>query len=68
MGNAMTFREWLDETIENEEADEEYQRDLERYEAGRRQVRRIRMINALATFFPDMPQLEARVYWGVTSY
>lgn len=64
----MTFRDWLDKTIENEEADEEYQRDLERYEAGRRQVRRIRMINALATFFPDMPQLEARVYWGVTSY
>lgn len=64
----MTFRDWLNETIENEEADEEYERDLERYEENRRQVRRIRMINALATLFPDMPQLEARVYWGVTSY
>lgn len=68
MGATVSFKDWLEETVANEAADEEYERDLERYEAGRRRVRRNRMIDALATFFPDMPQLEARVYWGATSY
>lgn len=68
MGTAIKFHDWLEDTISNEEADAEYERDLERYEATRRRVRRNRMIDALAAFFPDMPQLEARVYWGVSSY
>ena len=54
MVRAMTFRDWLDETIANEEADEEYERDLERYEKNQLVNRRDRMMGALETFFPDL--------------
>lgn len=65
---AITFHDWLEETIANEEADEEHDEDLARYAAANRRFRNNAMIDALAVFFPDMPELEWRVLAGVTNY
>jgi len=50
----ITFRDWLNETIADEEADEEYRRDLERHEHDQLINRRDRMLGALETFFPEL--------------
>lgn len=64
----MTFKEWLDAAVEDEIADAEHEEDLEEYRSARRRWRKINMINALAAFFPDLPELEGRVLLGATSY
>lgn len=67
MGSAITFKKWLQQ-------DEEYQqilRDAEETEeinsSARRKFMRMRLINACATFFPDMPEIEGWILVGVRS-
>lgn len=42
--------------------------DEQTYNEARLRFRRNEMIDALAVFFPDLPELEGRVLLGVTSY
>lgn len=64
----MTFKEWSDQQDEDEELAREDAENAEAYQRVRKRFRENAMINALAVFFPDMPELEGRVLWGATEY